>query len=306
MKKTRGGYGVSEAELALVERSNNHTQTEVAHVPENWFEKEPAVGKLSSEAVQRALAAEQERPVPHEINAAGRRFLSGFVTDDDLESLLFTPDQISQLAAGLVRLRGPLNSKEVQRDYQRIAEIFLAHDGSLRRVNGEVFPDSGASSASNALVALQKKCKAAATDGISIERILQLGNPEREVTIESRTAHELGGAASIGIIVQPHGVPLRKRGAQMLPSTGLPPRQRSEEDYDDEPLAWQVDALCSQTDPEAFFPEKGGSTRSAKQICTDCEVRDICLNYALQNDERFGIWGGLSERERRKLKKRVA
>jgi WhiB family redox-sensing transcriptional regulator len=70
-------------------------------------------------------------------------------------------------------------------------------------------------------------------------------------------------------------------------------------------LAWQRDALCSQTDPEAFFPEKGGSTRDAKRICSGCDVRQQCLDYALQNDERFGIWGGLSERERRKLKKRA-
>ncbi|NQX11144.1 WhiB family transcriptional regulator [Microbacteriaceae bacterium VKM Ac-2855] len=70
-------------------------------------------------------------------------------------------------------------------------------------------------------------------------------------------------------------------------------------------LAWQADSLCAQTDPEAFFPEKGGSTREAKKICTSCEVRSQCLEYALQNDERFGIWGGLSERERRKLRKRA-
>ncbi|WP_026424961.1 WhiB family transcriptional regulator [Actinokineospora inagensis] len=68
---------------------------------------------------------------------------------------------------------------------------------------------------------------------------------------------------------------------------------------------WQERALCAQTDPEAFFPEKGGSTREAKRICLGCEVRAECLEYALAHDERFGIWGGLSERERRKLKKRV-
>ncbi|WP_022872295.1 WhiB family transcriptional regulator [Nesterenkonia alba] len=71
-------------------------------------------------------------------------------------------------------------------------------------------------------------------------------------------------------------------------------------------LAWQVDALCAQTDPEAFFPEKGGSTRDAKKVCAACTVKQECLDYALANDERFGIWGGLSERERRKLKKRRA
>lgn len=68
---------------------------------------------------------------------------------------------------------------------------------------------------------------------------------------------------------------------------------------------WQERALCAQTDPEAFFPEKGGSTREAKRICLGCEVRDECLDYALANDERFGIWGGLSERERRRIKRGI-
>lgn len=63
-------------------------------------------------------------------------------------------------------------------------------------------------------------------------------------------------------------------------------------------------ALCAQTDPEAFYPEKGGSTREAKRVCLTCDVRDDCLEDALSNDERHGIWGGLSERERRKLRKR--
>ncbi len=68
-------------------------------------------------------------------------------------------------------------------------------------------------------------------------------------------------------------------------------------------LGWQEQALCAQTDPEAFFPEKGGSTREAKRVCSSCDVRAECLSYALENDERFGIWGGLSERERRRLRR---
>jgi WhiB family redox-sensing transcriptional regulator len=73
---------------------------------------------------------------------------------------------------------------------------------------------------------------------------------------------------------------------------------------DDEPR-WQEQALCSQTDPESFFPEKGGSTREAKRICAACDVKQECLEYALQRDERFGIWGGLSERERRRLRRKA-
>ena len=75
------------------------------------------------------------------------------------------------------------------------------------------------------------------------------------------------------------------------------------EDASWEDVGWQDRALCAQTDPEAFFPEKGGSTREAKKVCRGCEVRAECLEYALEHDERFGIWGGLSERERRRLKR---
>ena len=76
-------------------------------------------------------------------------------------------------------------------------------------------------------------------------------------------------------------------------------------EQDEAELSWQERALCAQTDPEAFFPEKGGSTREAKKVCVSCDVRSECLEYALENDERFGIWGGLSERERRKLKRQA-
>ncbi|WP_448061601.1 WhiB family transcriptional regulator [Cellulomonas hominis] len=91
--------------------------------------------------------------------------------------------------------------------------------------------------------------------------------------------------------------PVDPMGATVLPMFGEP--------EDDGVMGWQERALCAQTDPEAFFPEKGGSTREAKKVCAGCDVRGECLEYALANDERFGIWGGLSERERRKIKRRV-
>lgn len=96
-------------------------------------------------------------------------------------------------------------------------------------------------------------------------------------------------------------------GTNGRPQLSLVPNDR--DFFDDEPDAvedqWQERALCAQTDPEAFFPEKGGSTREAKRICQGCEVRDECLEYALAHDERFGIWGGLSERERRRIKRGI-
>jgi WhiB family redox-sensing transcriptional regulator len=89
------------------------------------------------------------------------------------------------------------------------------------------------------------------------------------------------------------------------PQLSVVPDQTELEPTADEDEQWQERALCAQTDPEAFFPEKGGSTREAKRICLGCEVKDRCLDYALAHDERFGIWGGLSERERRRLKRGI-
>ena len=65
--------------------------------------------------------------------------------------------------------------------------------------------------------------------------------------------------------------------------------------------SWSVNALCAQTDPEEFFPARGGSTKASKRVCVKCDVRPSCLLWALDTDERWGVWGGLSEPERRKL-----
>jgi WhiB family redox-sensing transcriptional regulator len=66
---------------------------------------------------------------------------------------------------------------------------------------------------------------------------------------------------------------------------------------------WQERSLCRQTDPEAFFPERGQSNRAAKAVCRACPVREQCLDYAIRNREQHGIWGGLSDRERRRVYK---
>jgi WhiB family redox-sensing transcriptional regulator len=67
--------------------------------------------------------------------------------------------------------------------------------------------------------------------------------------------------------------------------------------------SWQLYANCLGVDPDLFFPERGASTKEAKAVCRACVVREDCLEYALENSEKFGIWGGLSERERRKLRR---
>ena len=66
---------------------------------------------------------------------------------------------------------------------------------------------------------------------------------------------------------------------------------------------WKSKANCMGVDPDLFFPERGMSTREAKEVCRGCVVREDCLEYALANGEKFGIWGGMSERERRRLRR---
>ena len=66
---------------------------------------------------------------------------------------------------------------------------------------------------------------------------------------------------------------------------------------------WQRRANCMGVDPELFFPERGASTREAKEVCRGCVVREDCLEFAIANGEKFGIWGGMSERERRRVRR---
>ncbi|HWC40278.1 MAG TPA: WhiB family transcriptional regulator [Acidimicrobiales bacterium] len=72
---------------------------------------------------------------------------------------------------------------------------------------------------------------------------------------------------------------------------------------DEDRTGWQSQANCMGVDPDLFFPERGGSTREAKEVCRGCVVREDCLEYALANGEKFGIWGGMSERERRRVRR---
>lgn len=73
---------------------------------------------------------------------------------------------------------------------------------------------------------------------------------------------------------------------------------------DSEPLAWLDSALCAETDPEAFFPEKGQSPVLAKRVCMACRVRPECLEWALDGRITYGIYGGKSIRERRAILRR--
>lgn len=66
-------------------------------------------------------------------------------------------------------------------------------------------------------------------------------------------------------------------------------------------LAWRQRAACRGVDPDSFYPASDEEAEAAKAICAVCPVREACLEYALANRERDGVWGGATERERRRI-----
>ena len=66
-------------------------------------------------------------------------------------------------------------------------------------------------------------------------------------------------------------------------------------------LSWRQHAACRGVDPDVFYPVSEEDAEDAKAICHTCPVREPCLEYALANRERDGVWGGTTERERRRM-----
>lgn len=69
--------------------------------------------------------------------------------------------------------------------------------------------------------------------------------------------------------------------------------------------AWMERAACANSDIDVFFPSQGDDTRTAKAICDGCPVRTDCLDYAIAHNLTHGVWGGLSERQRRKIRRPI-
>ncbi|HEY9557755.1 MAG TPA: WhiB family transcriptional regulator [Acidimicrobiales bacterium] len=67
---------------------------------------------------------------------------------------------------------------------------------------------------------------------------------------------------------------------------------------------WMTRGLCTNVPPAIFFPSDGAGVDVARKICADCPVREACLEHALANRIDHGVWGGCSERERRRILKR--
>ncbi|MQA85036.1 MAG: WhiB family transcriptional regulator [Streptosporangiales bacterium] len=68
---------------------------------------------------------------------------------------------------------------------------------------------------------------------------------------------------------------------------------------------WEEAAACARVDPGLFYPGQGGTVRPALRVCAACPVRRECLRFAIENGELYGVWGGLSEEQRRRLRRRA-
>ena len=86
--------------------------------------------------------------------------------------------------------------------------------------------------------------------------------------------------------------------------TGRPPRHRTPVPPAPAPVGWRYRAACRGAELEVFFPGRGQSAEHARQICASCPVSELCLDYALRHGIVHGIWGGLTERDRRALRSR--
>lgn len=100
-----------------------------------------------------------------------------------------------------------------------------------------------------------------------------------------------------GLDHRPHQAPQPRSGAATLAELL---------GFDPPPADWMVDGACREVGGDVWYPEKGESAVPAKRLCLGCPVRSQCLEYALEHDERFGVWGGLSYVERRRLARRRA
>ena len=97
---------------------------------------------------------------------------------------------------------------------------------------------------------------------------------------------------------------LRKSADEAAAANGRPGELITAPHDPDSATAWMAEGNCRLHPPATFFPSDGVGVDKARKICRDCPVVDTCLDYALEERIDHGVWGGCSERERRRILKR--
>lgn len=267
----------SQIEVALLQGALKEAQSRFDRL---YTERSPqamrigrAIIQLTDWLVELSLEADQPAPLSQEGTETVRAMfgdeLANTFTQDDIPYLIRAIEQLEQNALGM--------SKRMRMtSVQKLTHHFI----------GEYGPSGNPTSKSQVNLKVRKL----------LSRILADPefSPERaaEILVEKR---EMGPELESGEVTvdpfanhTPYGELLHRLGGVLVPE-----RVSS--------TNWRDSALCAQTDPELFFPETGGSTKEAKKICKNCEVREQCLEYALQHKEQDGVWGGVSPRDRRKI-----
>ena len=234
--------------------------------------------------------------VLHPLSHSGVMFLRPIVEHADLSHLLLTSNDLDHLAQGIVRLRSTIAPQKQQKhDYVAVMRMYLESNGGVVSVHERLLPLLSVASVQGIIRRIQQSCLKAISGPIDIGTLIDIGTQE-DTRFSVEQARLLGTTA--------FDTSQRERAVNLKTASV----QRTADEYDpDDSMAWRKDALCAQIGHTLFFPEgieKTEMTRDAKEVCKACEVRQLCADYALRYDERIGVWGGLSENERSKLRKR--
>lgn len=271
----------------------------------------------SSEQDQQPALETDDR---YTLSSGAANFLS-IIIPNRPHDRIFSQEEIQGLVQGLLTLRGPMRArvKSNSLDYEAALRGLFSPGGmTFKEIATEILGNS-TQSTYNSLNNFAYRCadnaRAQKSPIVTVEDLIRLGGvdvapaeqidrpalPAVEQKIPQTKSHAMASIAMGPVFAPEPPMPAINNPYDFEESTVPKPRDTGDDDL----LSWQDGALCAQTDPEVFFPEKGGSPRDAKKICASCDVRSECLEYALVTNERFGVWGGLSERERRKLKLRA-
>lgn len=223
----------------------------------------------------------------------GIKFLRSFVRDEDLSTPRYREEDIERLSRGIVRLRETAKGYYAVPKLDEAIQLFISPQGSAMRVQNNVLVRNSVDEVYRLLRGTVDACLALRPDGVTLDELIILGDEASSEAQSLKTVTEIG-AAAVGPYVR------KPKQSQVTPIE--PVIQKKQEDYNsDEPEAWRIDAACRGiATPDIFFPDKG-TNKVAVRMCHACLVSQFCLKYALDNNEKSGIWGGLTANERKNM-----
>ena len=137
-----------------------------------------------------------------------------------------------------------------------------------------------------------------ATEAVAAEMQVDLRRASRLMSIARAAGFDIP-------MSRPADTPGMRRSIEALKAWRMETADQSLTYHEWDKDGWRDRANCKGINANLFFPERGDNhhdINAAKRVCKSCEVREQCLEYALAAGEKIGIWGGMSERERRRIR----